>query len=141
MTAIFQQIKDLGGRVTKTRQAILEILWQNQCLLSNAQIKEKLARKKIYPDRSTLFRELVFLAKNRIIRKDVISGTNYYEIRQDHHHHLVCLKCNHIIKVKLGHHLKREEKRLEQQNQFKITGHLLNFYGFCQKCRDKHNHL
>ncbi|MDP3244222.1 MAG: transcriptional repressor [bacterium] len=135
MTAFFQQIKAAGGRMTKIRQAILEILWKNECLLSNARIAEKLRRKKIYPNRSTLFRELVFLTKNKIIRKDVIAGANYYEIRQDHHHHLICLNCNDIIKVKLGHHLKRHEMFLARQNNFKITGHLLNFYGYCKKCQ------
>ena len=52
-----------------------------------------------------------------------------------HHHHLICLKCNKIIKVEMTNQLVIEEKRLAKKNNFNIVNHSLDFYGYCQKCQ------
>jgi Fur family ferric uptake transcriptional regulator len=59
-----------------------------------------------------------------------------------HHHHLVCTGCNRIIdytdfvneEVEL---LKQIEKRLSEKHDFKITKHMIQFYGLCQDCHRK----
>jgi Fur family transcriptional regulator, ferric uptake regulator len=98
---------------------------------------EKLNIKKIKPDRSTIYRELQFLTKNNVIIKNSISGIDYYEIPQDHHHHLVCMGCDSISKVEIDNHLEKQEKQIAKQNKFNIINHSLEFYGYCQKCIGK----
>jgi Fe2+ or Zn2+ uptake regulation protein len=60
MNTIHNTIKTLGGRLTKTRKAIIEILSDNHCFLTKAEIVQKLQDKKIKPDRTTFYRELLF---------------------------------------------------------------------------------
>jgi Fur family transcriptional regulator, ferric uptake regulator len=135
MNTIHKTIQSSGGRLTKTKKAIIDILSENHCLLAKVELVEKLNIKKIKPDRSTIYRELQFLTKNNVIIKNSISGIDYYEVPQDHHHHLVCMGCDSISKVEIDNHLEKQEKQIAKQNKFNIINHSLEFYGYCQKCQ------
>lgn len=135
MNIIYKTIRISGGRLTKIKKAIIDILSTSYCFLSQQELVEQLRVKKITPDRSTIYRELQFLTKNNIIIKNTIAGVNYYEIPQDHHHHLVCLSCNSISDVKIGNHLEKQEKQISKQHKFNIINHSLEFYGYCHKCQ------
>ena len=132
---LYQMVKDKGGRLTKTRKALLRILAEGHCLMSSSDIRAKLAQQSINPNRSTLFRELIFLVKHSIVVKNTIAGTDYYEIPNDHHHHLVCLECNSIDKVSIGNHLSAQEKQIAEENNFSVRSHSLEFYGYCKNCQ------
>jgi Fe2+ or Zn2+ uptake regulation protein len=132
---IYKNIRDQGGRVTKIRKKIVQILSDTGCLIPQAEILARLKKQGINPNRSTIFRELLFLTQKNIAVKNTISGVDYYEIPKDHHHHLVCLNCNSIKKVKIGNHLSRQEKQITEQNKFNIINHSLEFYGYCRKCQ------
>lgn len=135
MNQILNKIKAQGGRVTKVRKAILEILSRVDCLMPYQELTNKLVNYKLRPNRSTMFRELIFLTSHQIINKNVIGGVDYYEVTPDHHHHLVCVKCHEIKKVDLGRHLAKQEKRIAEQNKFNIINHSLEFYGHCRDCQ------
>jgi Fe2+ or Zn2+ uptake regulation protein len=132
---IHKNIQIKGGRLTKIRKEIIQILFESACLLSGTDILAKLKKRKIQPNRSTMYRELVFLTQNNIAVKNTIAGVDYFEIPQDHHHHLVCISCSAIQKVDIGNHLKKQEKQIAKENQFKIINHSLEFYGYCRNCQ------
>ena len=132
---IFQKIRACNGRITKIKQSIVDILLQKGCLISQSDILGHLKKKKISPDRSTLFRELSFLTKNQIILKNTIADIDYYEIPHRHPHHAICMKCNQIDKVDACSSLKKQEKEISEKNNFHTINHSLEFYGYCQKCR------
>ncbi|QQG52524.1 MAG: transcriptional repressor [Candidatus Falkowbacteria bacterium] len=133
---IYQNIRNQGGRLTRLRKGIVQILLAEDCLLSSAKLLSRLNKSNLTPNRSTIFRELLFLTNNQIILKNNISGVDYYEIPCDkHHHHLVCLKCHAISKVELADQLQKQEKKIAKQNKFKVINHSLEFYGYCRKCQ------
>lgn len=135
INTIYKTIQSKGKRLTKVRKAIIEILFQSPCLLSTSDIIAKLKTRKIQPDRSTMYRELMFLVENNVITKNIIANKDYFEMPKDHHHHLVCVKCNSIQKVVIGRHLHKQERKIEKENEFKILNHSLEFYGKCRNCR------
>lgn len=135
MKTIYRLIQSSGGRLTKTKKAIIDILLKNHCCLTRENLIKKLKAKKIKPDRSTIYRELQFLIKKNIIVKNTIAGVDYYEIPKDHHHHLVCLSCNSVNKIKMTNHLKKQEEQIARKNNFNIISHSLEFYGYCYKCQ------
>lgn len=135
MNTIHKTIRISGGRLTKAKKTIIDVLSENHCLLSKRELAEKLKTKKIKPDRSTIYRELQFLTKKNIVIKNTIAGIDYYEIPQGHHHHLVCMGCNSISRVDIGNHLEKQEKKIAKQNKFNIINHSLEFYGYCHKCQ------
>ncbi len=132
---IFKDVRASGGRITKIKREIIRFLLQRNCLVSGADILADLQEKKIRPDRSTLYRELIFLTKNNIVKKNIIKGFPYFEIPRDHHHHLVCLKCSNIKKISMRDHLVEHEKQIARENRFEIVNHSLEFYGYCRNCQ------
>lgn len=135
METIFSKIKLTGGRLTKVRRAIIELLYRKNCLTSAQEIREELAAHHLCPNRSTIFRELSYLSSHRIIQKETIADVQYFEIPKTHHHHLVCLRCHHITAVDMNNHLADQEAAIARKNNFTIINHSLEFYGYCQKCR------
>jgi Fur family ferric uptake transcriptional regulator len=135
MQTIHNSIRSSGGRLTKIKKAIIAILSSGHCLLAKQDLVDQLNAQGVHPDRSTLYRELQFLTRNGVVHKCSIAGVEYYEIPQDHHHHLICMSCNTIVKVLLGNHLQKQEKQLARQNKFTILNHSLEFYGYCHKCQ------
>lgn len=132
---ILNQLKQEGFRSTKVRQALLEILWSETCLLTTTEIQKRLRARKLKPNRSTLYRELKFLTEKNLMIKHSIAGKDLYELPRDHHHHLVCVECGHLTRVDLENHLRHEEKKLEKQHGFRIARHELEFYGVCKGCQ------
>jgi Fur family zinc uptake transcriptional regulator len=134
---IFKEIRSKGGRITRVRSEIVKMLAGEGCLISRAAIMKRLKKLRMEPDRSTLFRELHFLAENGVIVRNDISGVDYYEIQTGgHHHHLVCLSCNAIKKVDMKKHLEEQEKEIARNNKFEIITHSLEFYGYCGECKN-----
>lgn len=135
MENIHKKIKKVGGRVTKNRKAILATLKNDNCLMSKKDIVRHLHKKKYFPDRTTIYRELTFLTKNGFVLKNNISGVDYYEMPDAHHHHLVCLDCKCVERVDMQNHLNRHEKIIEKHHRFRIVSHTLEFFGYCKNCQ------
>jgi Fur family ferric uptake transcriptional regulator len=59
-----------------------------------------------------------------------------------HHHHLICTGCGRIIdyteyiadELEL---LRKTESGLSEKYNFTIQNHIINFYGLCDRCRER----
>jgi Fur family ferric uptake transcriptional regulator len=97
---------------------------------------------------TTIYRTLDVLSNLGMIYKfDFGDGRARYELAEGpkgahHHHHLVCTNCNRVVdyadfidkEVEL---LKETEKGLQAKYNFKITSHVIQFYGLCEECGGK----
>lgn len=135
-----------GYRITIAREAILDVLSKTMDHLSAEDVF--LAVHKIYPNigLTTVYRTLELLVHMGLVFKfDFGDGRARYELSETpkgtrHHHHLVCTRCGRVIdytdfideEVEL---LGRTEKGLSRKFNFKITNHLIQFYGLCERCR------
>ncbi|MFN4227640.1 MAG: Fur family transcriptional regulator [Candidatus Ratteibacteria bacterium] len=59
-----------------------------------------------------------------------------------HHHHLVCIGCGKVIDYnefaeKEKELIKQVEKELSKKYKFEIKKHIVNFYGICNKCKER----
>jgi len=62
---------------------------------------------------------------------------NLYEYNhQIHHHFLICLSCNQITKVE-SCPLRDYEELVSEKMKFRVIGHKLEFYGYCEDCQKK----
>jgi Fur family ferric uptake transcriptional regulator len=134
--------------VTVAREAILDMLAKTDKHMSAEDIYMKLHP--VYPNigLTTVYRTLDVLSNLAIIFKlDIGDGRARYELAEspkkpNHHHHLVCTGCRKIIdysdfidqEIKL---LQETEKGLSKKYNFKITNHLIQFYGLCSDCASK----
>ena len=142
------RFRGCGYRLTIPREAILDVLSRTSRHLSAEDIF--LAVHKVYPaiGLTTIYRTLELLVQMRLVFKfDFGDKRARYELAEGtkgirHHHHLVCTRCGRIIdytdfideeKELLG----QTEKGLSKKFNFKITNHIIQFYGLCDKCKNK----
>jgi Fur family ferric uptake transcriptional regulator len=144
----YGRFKGCGYRITHPRQMILDVLSKTSKHMSAEEIY--LAVHKIYPaiGLTTVYRTLELLVQMGLVFKfDFGDGRARYELSEGpkgvrHHHHLVCTNCGRIIdytdfideEVEL---LSQIEEGLSKKFNFKITNHLIQFYGLCDKCKSK----
>ena len=141
------RFRGCGYRVTVPRQAILDVLGKTSRHLSAEDIY--LEVHKIYPNvgLTTVYRTLELLVQMGLVLKfDFGDGRARYELTEGpkgvHHHHLICMNCKRVIDYtdfvdEEAEFLKRAEKGLAKKYKFEIKGHLIRFYGLCEKCREK----
>lgn len=139
------KLSGCGYRLTLGRKAILDLLSQEDGHLSAEDIYMKVHEQ--YPNigLTTIYRTLDVLTDLGMVYKfDFGDGRARYERAEGpkgphHHHHLICTECNKVIdytdfideEVEL---LNQTEKGLGQKYRFKITNHLIQFYGVCEQC-------
>ena len=133
-------------RLTRPRQAILDVLERADGHLDAEQIYKGASR--IYPavGLATVYRNLELLVRIGLVWKfDAGDDKARYEIAQHpgeaHHHHLICKKCNSVIDYSESidnerDFLKEREKNLSRKYNFKIENHCIDFFGLCNKCKN-----
>lgn len=132
---ILRKLRGGGHRITRGRSAIIDYLLTTSQPSTAFSIYETLKTRGLTLDRATVYRELAFLVSNDVVRQLRLSGkATHYEIRSNHHHHLVCMKCNSVQDVVLGKHLEEHEQQILKRDKFKVVSHSLEFYGLCHSC-------
>ena len=135
LNSILEKIKGDGHRLTRIRRAMVKIFSEESCLLTLPEFLARLKALNLKGDRTTVYRGLCFLLEKDIIRKIQLADNKvYYELTSEHHHHLVCTKCNRVQKIVLDKHLEEQEREIYQKKKFKVSSHSLEFYGVCSHC-------
>ena len=130
-------LKNNGLKNTKHRSAILDILVQSDQPIAAEQIFHELKERNISINLSTVYRTLETLTEKNMVTKISIIGDSraLFECnKMVHKHYLVCTGCKKIIDINRCP-LEAYEKVLEQETNFKISGHKLNIYEFCPQCQ------
>ena len=88
---------------------------------------------------STIYRTLEILTANNIVIKSIMMDDNKarYELnRSIDKHYIICIKCNKIFPINYCP-MKNLDKNLIGANDFEITGHKFEIYGYCPKCKEQ----
>ena len=142
------KFRGCGYRLTLGREAILEVLSRAEDHVSAEDIYRKIHPRYPHVGLTTVYRTLDVLSNLGMVYKlDFGDGRARYEFAEGpkgtrHHHHLVCTQCNKVIdytdfideEVEL---LNQTEQGLGRKYNFKITNHLIQFYGVCGECSGK----
>lgn len=142
------KFRGCGYRLTIGREAILKVLAKSDMHLSAEDIYMKIHSRHPNIGLTTIYRTLDVLSSLGMVYKlDFGDGRARYELAEGpkgahHHHHLVCTGCKRVIdytdfvdeEIEL---LKETEKGLSKKYNFKITNHLIQFYGLCNICSKK----
>jgi Fur family transcriptional regulator, ferric uptake regulator len=127
-----------GIKETKQRIAVIEELFSSSVPLTADDIYMRihdLGGENL--SLSTVYRILDMLVKKEIIAKNGLmeGGKALYEIVSGvHRHNLICIKCHRMMSFG-DCPLEEFEKNLENSTGFKISGHKMEIYGVCPKCR------
>jgi Fur family ferric uptake transcriptional regulator len=125
----------LSFKKTPARLAINEFFLSVNTPVDVEQIVQYLRLQKLETNKVTVYRILDFLFKNRIInRVEFGEGKYRYELKKNHHHHLICTNCGKIEEVE-GDFLKKMEDDIFKSKKFKVESHSLEFFGLCEDCQ------
>lgn len=130
-------LKAKKHKITKVRSLIIEIIVSSPTPLSVGELLNMLEKVNLQPNKTTIYRELDFLLKQGIIREvDFGESKKRYEFSSEqHHHHVICIKCKKIEDVDLDQDLSQYEDKIAQEKNFKIINHSLEFFGLCPNCQ------
>ena len=135
--SILSSLADQGFRITKLRKAIAGIFASNGLPLSADELMVLLRSGETAFNRATVYREIAFLKEQGVIQEIQFlhERVKRYELASlDHHHHLVCLRCNRVEDIVLENDLVEQERSILKSKGFKVTNHMLEFHGICRGC-------
>ena len=128
-----KKLRYVGLKATSQRLKILDVFCLQKKPLTAEDILKILSKTKF--DLVTVYRTIITFEKVGIIRRiDTREKAVRYEIASDHHHHLICVKCEDIKDVTLKNDLNEQEKIISKTKKFKVLNHSLEFFGICRGC-------
>ncbi len=134
MNKLDQLVKN-GFRITKPRQAILDVLVSHPVTVQ--EIYESLEKKGIHIDLTSVYRSLELFVELKLVQViELGEGKKRYELlnTDNHHHHVICNTCGVIEDVSIEQE-KEILKHVTTKSHFKIDTHTLEFFGQCQNCQ------
>ncbi|TWH46397.1 Fur family zinc uptake transcriptional regulator [Sporomusa sp. KB1] len=134
---IIQKLKEKGCKITPQRRAVIQSLLNFSKFPTALEVFNDI--KATNPDvgLDTIYRNLNLLVEIGIVNSINLPGKDVkvFELSIDgHHHHLVCLSCGQADCLD---YCPIDEQRLQTAagSEFQITGHSLEIYGYCHKCK------
>lgn len=130
------RLREAGHKLTNARLTVLDVLENAGGHLTSAEVLEQVDQIDPSIGRASVFRTLDLLTSLSIIRPTYMNSSmtpTYVLMPDGHHHHVVCTNCNRIIEFE-NCGLGAIAAELEERLHVKLTGHLLEFYGLCDKC-------
>ncbi len=124
------------NRKTPARTAIFEYLERAKTPVDVSDILEYLRSKNLKTNKVTVYRNLESLYNKGFLEKfEFGEGKSRYEVKKEHHHHLICTNCGRVEDVS-GEYLKDLETNIKKENGFLVKSHSLEFFGLCKNCQN-----
>lgn len=130
-----QALKEKGFRLTRRREAILDVFRSTARHLSAEDVLAELAGRHVKANLTTVYRNVELMARQGLLRPVEFSdGRRRYELsHSDCHHHLHCTRCGKVVEFG-GCELGKLEESLQQETGFRIERHQLELHGLCPDC-------
>lgn len=138
-------LKSHGLKVTNQRVLLLEALSKHKGEhLTPEEIYEIVKEEHPEIGLATVYRTIQLLCQLELVEKVVlVDGIVRYEMaergrgRAHHHHHIICLDCGNVESFE-DDLLENLESAIAKKTGFEIVNHEVKFYGYCNKCKEKH---
>jgi Fur family ferric uptake transcriptional regulator len=127
------QLKTLGLKVTGPRLKILALFEQtDRRHLTAEAVYRLLLGESIDVGLATVYRVLTqFEHAGILLRHHFDNDKAVYELnRGNHHDHLLCLQCGHVVEF-FDEEIERRQQAIAQQHGFKLVEHAMHLYVDC----------
>ena len=130
-------LADAGHRSGGAREAVVELLAGQDCLLSAHEIAEKLHRAGSGIGKASVYRALDLLHQMGLVQRVEIDGggSRYEPVTPggEHHHHAVCETCGKVTAFE-DEKLERALERLSGRLRHSMRAHDIVIRGDCARC-------
>lgn len=125
-----------GLRITKQRRIILEELRRADFHPSADELYGKVRRRLPRVSLGTVYRNLELLSSGGVIRRiETAGGKMRFDGMAEPHCHIHCRLCGRVADIEVKT-LPDLRKLISNPGGFLVTGHWLEFTGFCLRCRE-----
>jgi Fur family transcriptional regulator, ferric uptake regulator len=125
-----------GGRPTRQRRAVADVLATFSDFRSAQEIHELLSQRGEAVGLATVYRTLQRLAEAGEV--DLLRTEDgeaiYRRCSNAHHHHLVCRECGATVEVE-GPAVERWTRQIAEEHGYADVSHTLEIFGVCGSCR------
>lgn len=132
---VVDALREGGYKVTPQRVAIVRALTSDRTHPTAEQIYERV--KKEYPMMSpaTVYKTLDLLKKiGKVQELGFADGGARFDPNMKLHINLVCVRCGRIEDLQESS-LRGLKKRVAAASDYRMTGHRVEFYGYCPRCQ------
>ncbi len=131
-THLAEQIRGRGFRLTRQRNAILEVLHTSGEHLTRTEIFARIAPALTEP---TVYRTLDFLVEQGLVRvTHTGNGRLEYELARHPHHHLLCRACGAELELS-SETMQTIFDQLEIVTGYHLTENHITLTGICPGCK------
>lgn len=131
-------LEDAGYRAGAARQAVVDLLAEQDCCLTAKEISDRLSDRGSEVGIASVYRALEVLDELRLVQRlDAGEGVVRYEPARpggEHHHHVVCDRCGRVTAFE-DEDLERAIHSLSDRLDHAIDGHDVVLRGICPACR------
>lgn len=133
-----ERLASTGYRRGGGRNAVIELLDEQECALSAQEIEDALRERDRKVGRATVYRVLEELdGLGLLSRVEIGDGVTRYESvfpdGIEHHHHFVCDNCGRLIPF-VDDDLERAIRRIARREGFAVADHDVTLHGTCPDC-------
>lgn len=142
MSTNISQLKDNGLKVTGPRLKILDLFEsyaerESERHLSAEDVYRILMAEGVDIGVATIYRVLMqFEQAGILIRHHFEGGKAMYELNQEEHDHIMCVKCGMIAEFQ-NKEIEALQTRIAEEKGYRVVDHSLYLYGVCGECQKK----
>lgn len=119
---------------TRQREVILEAFLSSREHLTCEEIHARVARKDRSIGLATVYRTLRLFAEAGIAAERRFNdGVTRYEPSQEHHDHLICVRCGEIVEFE-SDEIEALQDDVARRHGFRLLSHRHELYGACGPC-------
>lgn len=130
------RLAETGRRLTKQRVIVATALAESKRAVSAQELHERLRRTHPRLGRATVYRALEAQVRDGMATRLERPGheSAYVACDADHHHHLVCTRCQRVEDV-AEEIVQPALTSVRRRHDFHVDHAALDFYGLCAACR------
>ena len=125
-------LKEAGLKVTHPRVRILELFQSDPDTHYSAEdIHNLLVKNEESIGLATIYRVLTQLEAAGLLQKNHFDeNSSTYEIKKQHHDHLICTDCGKIIEF-MDNDLEKLQEKISKKHNFILHSHVMTLFGKC----------
>lgn len=136
MKALAAYLEQNNLKQTKQREMILSAFLEARRHVTSDDLYQFVRER--YPNigYTTVYRTMKLLVEAGLATEHHFDdGITRYEIEQEHHDHLVCIKCGKIVEFECEL-IEDTQNEIARRHDFQVLRHRHELYGHCSSCRD-----
>jgi Fe2+ or Zn2+ uptake regulation protein len=137
---VLEMVRENASRNTQLRKKLREILHRAHAPRTVTELRKLLLKSGMTPHKTSLYRNLDHMvASGEVDRVMLDTNIMYFELQNDHHHHIMCTRCHAILCVggkSMEKRMAAISRDVEKESHFFVTDHQLALYGLCNKCNE-----